>query len=186
MTILEVYEYFGSGTQACESLGMTRQSFSVWKRLGRIPYYRQLVIEKETGGALKAGDPDGERDDSLLTIPKSSKLPRYRYYSNGFGLCDVTHVRYLPDGGFKIKFLPPGTIGNAYATSSASGLLRESGLVDSDGILIFEGDVLSYKMRTKIRFFKFESMEQMEGLVDVLTNKNVKVIGNIFDGVSYE
>lgn len=55
MTPEDVIRHFG-GTQmkAAEALNLYQSSVSEWVQNGRVPWLRQLHIEKVTGGALKA------------------------------------------------------------------------------------------------------------------------------------
>lgn len=191
MTIDEVKEYYGSRRQACIAAGVNRQAFTAWQNEGKIPLYRQMILERDTGGVLKADIPEKTPQPVrpiLTTKSTGVKQPllRYRYYSNVFGLCIVKKITYLDGGSARIHFQQPGSDIRLYSSTSLKGILRSSGLYDTQGNEIYEGDVLSYKKGSKIKFFKFESMAQLSELLEELCRKNIKVIGNIFDGVNYD
>lgn len=54
MTIEEGIAYFGSGYRMCKELGLTPQCLTNWRRVGYIPMYQQLRLEKMTKGQLRA------------------------------------------------------------------------------------------------------------------------------------
>lgn len=191
MTVDEVKEYFGSKRQACIAAGINRQAFTVWQANKRIPLYRQLILEKVSNGALKADITVSETPAPKIIASTSGVLKKtiispYRYYSNVFGLCTVKRITYLEGGSVRIHFQQPGSDIKLYSTTAPKGLLRSSGAMDTQGNPIFEGDVLTYKKSSKVKFYKFESMAQLNELLEVLANKGIKVIGNIFDGVNYD
>lgn len=43
-------------------VGVSKITMYTWKKTGRIPYLRQLHIQRVTNGALTAGDSDGNAD----------------------------------------------------------------------------------------------------------------------------
>lgn len=54
MKLEEVKKYFKSITNLTKSLGLSRQAWYVWLRLGHVPIGQQIEIEKLTEGKLKA------------------------------------------------------------------------------------------------------------------------------------
>lgn len=54
MTPKQVIDFFGNQPKAAKALGVSKALVSHWKIKGKIFYFRQLDIEKKTGGKLKA------------------------------------------------------------------------------------------------------------------------------------
>jgi hypothetical protein len=54
MDVSELVGHYGGYPQAAENIGVTRQAIYLWRDKGKIPWPYQLVIERETGGKLKA------------------------------------------------------------------------------------------------------------------------------------
>ena len=54
MTFDEVIDYYGNQTKACEAIGLSRASFSEWRKKGYIPLLSQIRFEQLTNGALQA------------------------------------------------------------------------------------------------------------------------------------
>lgn len=55
MKIIEVYEYYGMNwSRMTRSLGIGVNTPVYWRKIGYIPYPSQVLIERETGGALVA------------------------------------------------------------------------------------------------------------------------------------
>jgi DNA-binding transcriptional regulator YdaS (Cro superfamily) len=54
MTPEHVINYYGTQTEAGRQLGLAQSTVAEWKQRGRIPYLRQLDIERVTKGKLKA------------------------------------------------------------------------------------------------------------------------------------
>lgn len=57
MKIDEVHEYYGNFANISRALGVGQNAYQYWRKIGYIPYRAQLLIEKNTGGKLKASDP---------------------------------------------------------------------------------------------------------------------------------
>lgn len=56
MTLEEVVKYYRTnGAIAC-ALGVTRQAINRWRRQGKVPIFSQIMLEKITGGKLKADE----------------------------------------------------------------------------------------------------------------------------------
>lgn len=58
MTVNEVIKFFGGVGATARAMGIKQPSVSKWRKNKRIPYLRQLDIEKHTEGKLKA---DGKK-----------------------------------------------------------------------------------------------------------------------------
>ena len=54
MTYDEVAKYYGSGYRIADKGGFSRGAPYNWKKQGYIPIETQMLIEKRTGGELKA------------------------------------------------------------------------------------------------------------------------------------
>ena len=56
MTYDQLVSHYGTHAKAARALGLTWGALYFWRKTG-IPALRQLWIERETGGALKADTP---------------------------------------------------------------------------------------------------------------------------------
>jgi len=54
MTIEELEKYYGNSYQFEKRTGMSSGNFPGWKKLGYIPIFSQMKIERLTNGVLKA------------------------------------------------------------------------------------------------------------------------------------
>jgi DNA-binding transcriptional regulator YdaS (Cro superfamily) len=55
MHLGEAWQHYGSDLAVAKALGISRQAVHMWRlRGGRVPYARQLELERLTKGALKA------------------------------------------------------------------------------------------------------------------------------------
>lgn len=57
MTTQDIIDFYGSGKNAADALGISRQAVYQWKSRDSIPLARQYEYEVKTGGALKAVRP---------------------------------------------------------------------------------------------------------------------------------
>lgn len=60
MTTDDLYEYFGTWTDASYELRIALSTFRNWRINGYIPYSTQTMIEKKTNGALVADEAHGK------------------------------------------------------------------------------------------------------------------------------
>lgn len=58
MTPQDVISHFGSQVATADALGLSQPSVSDWVRAGYVPWLRQLDIERQTNGALRANPAD--------------------------------------------------------------------------------------------------------------------------------
>ena len=63
MTPQQVIDHFGGVTAAARALELSQPTVSEWKQNDRIPYLRQLDIERKTKKALKADKPERKPSD---------------------------------------------------------------------------------------------------------------------------
>ena len=54
MTIEELEAFYGNSYRFEKKTGMSHGNFPVWKKLGYIPIFSQMKLERLTKGALKA------------------------------------------------------------------------------------------------------------------------------------
>ncbi len=54
MTLQELYQYYGSPSEARLAINVSRACFSMWRKRGYIPPLAQMRIERLTQGKLKA------------------------------------------------------------------------------------------------------------------------------------
>ena len=62
MTLEQIRKHFGSYAEAARKIGITRGGIAQWKTFGFVPRFRQLQVEKLTGGKLQA--------DKSMYLPK--------------------------------------------------------------------------------------------------------------------
>lgn len=53
MTIQDIIDFYGSGINAANAIGVTRQAVYQWRSSGSVPIGRQYEYESKTDGALK-------------------------------------------------------------------------------------------------------------------------------------
>ncbi|HMF72308.1 MAG TPA: Cro/CI family transcriptional regulator [Flavitalea sp.] len=175
MTLEEVYQYFGSGNQACKALGLTRQSFSIWTKRGYIPMLQQLRLEKLTHGELKADESHSYKN----TEDKKEYWPNYRYYSKTHGMCQVDSIVFQEGMKAKITYRVKGAKLRKISTFNAKFLMQAIDKKDTNHKFVYEGDVLLCEDNN---YFYFHDIKQMQ---DLLKLTNFIIIGHIYDGKDY-
>jgi hypothetical protein len=58
MNLEDVIAHYGSGRSLAFAIKTTPQAVSHWRKIGYIPFAKQLVIEKISSGLFKAEDED--------------------------------------------------------------------------------------------------------------------------------
>ncbi|MNZ24592.1 hypothetical protein D3C78_417430 [compost metagenome] len=71
MTFDEALKFFGSGSAIGEALGVSRSRISQCRAAGGFSYSQQCVLEKASGGKLKA-----RADDDPKTFPPDEASPK--------------------------------------------------------------------------------------------------------------
>lgn len=61
MTLEEAHAFFGSWSKMARFLDIGMSTYQYWRKIGYIPYVRQLHIEKKTNGHLMAREVDAVR-----------------------------------------------------------------------------------------------------------------------------
>ena len=167
----DLIEVYGSASQAARYIGLTKQCVINWQRRGFIPLESQLLIQEATSGALKAN-----KDHTRPYKPeKAPHQPRYRYYSEVFGMCPVTEIKFRRDRGPRIKFAVGDKIMYSFATEH---LMQASPELDSEGNIVFEGDCVAYTQNNEQHIYKFLSMDGLRYLRNL---KPYKIVGNIYE-----
>lgn len=70
MTLEEVIKKFNNGNRLCKALGIHRQNFTYWRKIGFIPIMAQRKIEMLTEGELKASFDDLPNQKQILNKDK--------------------------------------------------------------------------------------------------------------------
>ena len=172
MTVDEIYQFFGSIHKAIKVLGITKQGFAHWQKKGYVPIYRQKKIELITKGALKA---DGEQKE-INSEPELVFLPIFRFYDKKYGLCDVEAIHFRNGKTPRIIYKIEGKKkSEKFSAFNSENLMQGSKLVDRDGKIVYEGDVLQLNKGKKFTFESIEMTNQVKRL------GKFKIIGNIFE-----
>ena len=54
MDVQEAMAYFGSAYKMCKALGVTRQNYTYWRKINKIPLVHQIKMEQLSNGLLKS------------------------------------------------------------------------------------------------------------------------------------
>src|SRR6267142_3112148 len=121
MTIEDVYQFYGGIIKAANAVNVSRQTFHTWMRRGIIPLQQQARYEKLSKKKLKAHNPE------ITQAEKSDfYFPRFRYYSNLLGMCDVHSLTYLSDRSPRILFYHPENRKLKLASFQVENLMQAS------------------------------------------------------------
>ena len=99
----------------------------------------------------------------------------YRYFSEVYGMQIVNEIRFRKDTKPRIVF----TVGKRVIFSfDTKYLMQMSNVVDSEGMPVYEGDVVEYVHGNERHRYKFLNIESTRYLTNL---KIFKIVGNIFE-----
>lgn len=176
MTIEEVYQYFGSGNEACKALGIQRQNFTVWIKKGYIPLIQQLRIEKLTHKKLKASENHAIKTERVIV----ESVPNFRYFTKKHGMCPVETITILEGMKPKITYRINSPRKRKASTFNAKFLMQAVDFRDKNKKLVFEGDILALEDNTKYCFHDITQLKEL------MAFKSFAIIGHMYDGIKYE
>jgi DNA-binding transcriptional regulator Cro len=171
MLFEDLINVYGSASQASRYLGLTKQAISNWQRRGFIPYCSQMLIQEETKGILRA---DKEHTRRYKPV-KAPHQPAFRYYSEVYGMCPVTEIKFRQNNKPKIKFAAGNRIIYTFCTEH---LMQASSELDTEGVPVFENDVVEYAHMNEKHRYKFLSIENVRYLRNL---KPFKIVGTIYN-----
>lgn len=175
MTPEEVYQFYGGVIKAAEAVNVSRQTFHRWLRRGVIPPQQQARYEKLSKKKLKVNN--SAITDKLC----DSYFPRFRYYSEALGMCDVHSLTYLSDRSPRIMFYSPENRQLKMASFKIENLMQELTIKDSKGTKIFEKDILlvgdvGVVINNILDFFTLDEHFRIDDLNEAI------IVGNTFEG----
>jgi hypothetical protein len=169
MKIDEVYQFFGSAKNATSAIGVSRGSFYKWIDKGFIPMKQQKRFELLTKGKLKSFASESDAEDHGIY------LPIFRYYDKKHGMCEVESIHFRKGKRTKIIYVTPANRGEKFSVFNKQNLMQSFGILDCDGNLVYEGDILLLKNKEKFVFKSVEFINKLKKLA------KFKIIGNIFE-----
>lgn len=169
MTIDEVYQFFGSPINSYKSIGISRETFFMWIKRGYIPVTAQKKIEILTKGALIA-----RLEDTCPIISLETNFPLFRYYDKKNGMCRVESIYFRAGKPPKITYVTY-TQNKKFTVFTTDNLMQAIDLQDSEGKILYEGDICRLKSGKKYIFESIEMAYQFRKL------DKFKIIGNIFE-----
>lgn len=175
MTPEDVYQFFGSGHKAALALDISRYGFSKWITAGRIPFKRQVKIEKITKGKLKANTEDAKKINPK-DIKELNYFPNFRYYDKKNGLCRVESLHFRKGKPVKIVYVIEGNKREKFTSFLSENLMEAYGIIDLYSKPLFEGDIVQFKNGDQLTFQSKEEMIKLKK-----KNGQFKIIGNIFE-----
>jgi len=171
MTTDDVYQFFGSGWKASCAIGITKSGFSKWIARGYIPFDQQKKIEKLTKGKLTARKEDAKKSSDKAV--ELAYFPDFRYYDKKHGLSKVESLHFRKGKAPKITYKIKGNTLENFTSFEVKNLMQAVNLVDCEGHILYEGDIVRLKSGKKFTFEKIE-------MLDKLKTVKFKIIGNIF------
>lgn len=176
MTIDEVYQFFGSLGKASKITGIQRNTIWNWTQRGYVPFKQQKKIEEITKRKLIASKKHAKKPDCDDEDENNNKpiiyLPKFRYYDDKYGMCEVESLHFRKDRCPKITYKVKGKPREKFSSFDIKRLTQASNLTDDVGELLFESDICNLKNGKKI-VFSFSMKEKIE-------NIKFKIIGNTF------
>src|SRR5271166_943505 len=169
MKVEDVYQFFGSAINVAQALGITRGSVHKWVRKGVVPLDKQKQIEILTKGKLIAK----KVSDKPTDLP--TYLPSFRYYDKKYGICKVESMHFKEGKLPKITYLVKNKHLKSLSVVTTKNLMQGVDFVDSEGKMVYEGDIFQLSSGTKFTFEKIEMAHKLKRL------GKFKIIGNIFE-----
>jgi hypothetical protein len=177
MTIDEVYQFFGSLGKASKITGIQKNTIWNWTQRGYVPFKQQKKIEEITKRKLIANKKDARKPECDEGDENNKKpviyLPKFRYHDDKYGMCEVESLHFRKDRCPKITYKVKGKSREKFSSFVTEKLMQASNLTDSDGEILFEGDICKFKSGKKL-VFSFDTKEKFE-------NITFKIIGNAFE-----
>lgn len=171
MTLEEVYQYYGSAALAAKAVGVSRQAFYMWMKRGFIPKWQQEKFQLLTNGKLKAH----YETVSELSTNQFFTLPRYRYYSDKLGMCEVKSLNFRANKSPRICYFSPINPQSLFSSFDTKNLMQATDLVDLDGNNLYEGDIIIAKNK-ELCFKNITLLKKFHAINEFL------IVGNQFEG----
>lgn len=177
MKVEDVYQFFGSANKASKAIGIVRATFSVWVRNGYIPFRKQKKIESITNGKLIAKHEDAINPVNYDTdTVQSPCFPIFRYFNEKHGMCEVESIHFRKGKSPKITYKISGIVKANFSSFDTKYLMQAVNLIDSDGKILYEGDICLLKNRKKLVFDSIDKLETFKKL------DKFKIVDNVFYG----
>ena len=176
MTIDEVYQFFGSLGKASKITGIQKNTIWNWTQRGYVPFKQQKKIEEITKRKLIASKKDARKpefDEGEENNTAVIYLPKFRYYDDKNGMCEVESLHFRTGNCPKITYKVKGKTREKFSSFVTEKLMQASNLTDSEGQILYEGDICKLKSGKKL-VFSFDMKEKLE-------KTTFKIIGNIFE-----
>lgn len=178
MTLDDVLEYYGNGTNAAKAIGSQRATYSYWVKKGFISYSAQIKFEKVTKGKLIA-----ERPQEIVHNSSEIILPHYRFYNKKLGMCHVKSLAFRDGKGPKIQYFHPKKPNIILSAFDTKYLCQATSFKDNNNKLLYINDII---LDFNDKEFIIEDYADISYYFNEYPASKCILIGNIFEGIKSE